>query len=95
MGVTRSWRKFLEGWSKTATTEASAGRQFAKSEYIYVSAIEQHGPHKEQPLYRNVQRFREGLVFEAHRLLYHSTLGLRGIQKKKKEHSKTVMTVIR
>jgi len=25
-----------------------------------------------QPLYRNVQWFRGGLVFEAHRLLYHS-----------------------
>ena len=32
----------------------------------------------------NVQRFRGGLVFKAHRLLYHSTLGLRVTQKKKK-----------
>jgi len=32
-----------------------------------------------------VQRFREGLVFKAHRLVYHSTLGLRVIQKKKKK----------
>ena len=32
---------------------------------------------------RNVQRFRGGLVFEAHRLLYHSILGLRVINKKK------------
>jgi len=31
-----------------------------------------------------VQRFRGGLVFEAHRLLYHSTLGLRVIEKKKR-----------
>jgi len=31
-----------------------------------------------------VQRFRGGLVFEAHRLLYHSTLGLRVLKKKKK-----------
>ena len=31
---------------------------------------------------RNVQRFRGGLVFKAHRLLYHSTLGLRVIKKK-------------
>jgi len=28
-----------------------------------------------QPLGRNVQQFRGGLVFKAHRLLYHSTLG--------------------
>ena len=33
-------------------------------------------------LHRNVQRFRGGLVCKAHRLLYHSTLGLRVIQKK-------------
>jgi len=30
-----------------------------------------------------VKRFRGGLVFKAHRLLYHSTLGLRVIKKKK------------
>jgi len=30
------------------------------------------------------KRFREGLVFTADRLLYHSTLGLRVIKKKKK-----------
>jgi len=39
----------------------------------------------EQLLRINVQRFRGGLVFKAHRLLYHSTLGLRVIKKKKKE----------
>ena len=33
---------------------------------------------------RNVNRFRGGLVFKAHGLLYHSTLGLRVIMKKKK-----------
>ena len=33
---------------------------------------------------RNVQRFRGGLVFEAHRLVYHSTLGVRAIEKKKR-----------
>ena len=35
-------------------------------------------------LHRNIQRFRSGLVFKARRLLYHSTLGLRVIKKKKK-----------
>jgi len=38
----------------------------------------------EQLLHRNVQRFRGGLVCKAHRLLYHSTLGLRVIKKKKR-----------
>ena len=32
---------------------------------------------------RNVQRFRGGLVFKAHRLLYHSTLDLRVIKRKR------------
>ena len=34
---------------------------------------------------RNVQQFRGGLVFTAQRLLYHSTLGLRVIKKKRME----------
>jgi len=38
---------------------------------------------QEQLLRRNVKRFRGGLVFKAHRLLYLSTLGLRVIKKKK------------
>ena len=33
---------------------------------------------------RNVQQFRGGLVFKAHGLLYHSTLGLRLIKKKRR-----------
>ena len=36
---------------------------------------------QEQLLYRNVQQFRGGLVFKAHRLLYHPTLGLRVIKR--------------
>jgi len=36
-------------------------------------------------LYRNVKRFRDGLVFKAHRLLYHSHLGLRVIKKKRRK----------
>ena len=38
-------------------------------------------PIQEQLFYRNVKRFRGGLVFKAYRLLYHSTLGLRVIKK--------------
>ena len=37
----------------------------------------------EQLLYRNVQWFRGGLVVKVHRLVYHPTLGLRVIKKKK------------
>jgi len=36
-------------------------------------------------LRRNVKRFRGGLVFKAHRLVYHSTLGWRVIKQKKKK----------
>ena len=32
---------------------------------------------------RNVKRFPGGLVFKAHRLLYHSTLGLRVIKRER------------
>jgi len=39
----------------------------------------------EQLLGRNVQWFRGGLVFKAHRLLYRSTLGLRVIKKRREE----------
>jgi len=35
-----------------------------------------------------VKRFRVGLVFKAHRLVYHSTLGWRVIKKKKKKKKK-------
>ena len=36
----------------------------------------------EQRIDRNAQRFQGGFIFEAHRLLYHSTLGLRVTKKK-------------
>ena len=36
---------------------------------------------------RNAKRFRGGLVFKAHRWLYHSTLGSRVMKKKKKVHT--------
>jgi len=40
-------------------------------------------PLQEQLLSRNVMRFRGGLAFKAHRLLYHSTLCSRVIKKKR------------
>ena len=39
---------------------------------------------QEQLLCRNVELFRGGLVFKAHRLLYRSTLGSRVIKKKRR-----------
>ena len=43
---------------------------------------------REHLLNRSVQRFRGGLVFKAHRLFNHSTLGLRVIKKKKKPETR-------
>ena len=40
-----------------------------------------------------MKRFRGGLVFKAQRLLYHSTLGLRVIKKKKKRVGGTHVVV--
>ena len=40
---------------------------------------------QEQLLSRNVERFRGGLVFKAHKFSYHSTLGSRVIKKKRRE----------
>ena len=42
---------------------------------------------------RNVEQFRGGLVFKAHRLVYHSTLGL-GILKKKEEDDDIVCGMV-
>ena len=43
-------------------------------------------------LSRNVKRFRGGLVFEAHRLLYHSTLGWRAIKRERERESARVLS---
>ena len=40
-------------------------------------------PNLRTTTYRNVQWFRGGLVFKAHRLVYHPPLGLRVIKKKR------------
>ena len=42
-----------------------------------------HAALGEQLLHRNVQRFRGGLVFKAHRRLYDSTLGVKGTKREK------------
>ena len=44
-------------------------------------AVRRSIPVLKQPLYINVERFRGGLVFKAHTLVYHSTLGLRVTKK--------------
>ena len=46
-------------------------------------------------LSRNVERFQRGLVFKSHRLLYHSTLGLRVIKMKKKNKAELLVDVDR
>ena len=44
-----------------------------------IEGVDGEGPY-------HVKRFRGGLVFKAHRPVYHSTLGLRVIKKKKNEY---------
>jgi len=61
--------------------QQSHGRSFPPNWELYRSV---QFSIKEQLLSRDVKRFRGGLVFKADRLLYHSTLGLRVIKKKKK-----------
>ena len=39
---------------------------------------------REQLLYINVQQFRGGLVFKAHRLVYNPTLGLRVVNERRR-----------
>ena len=53
----------------------SLAKQWASQIGPYISVV---------LLHINVQRFRGGLSFKAHRRLYHSTLGLRVIKKKKR-----------
>jgi len=53
-----------------------------------------HVSRQHASLGNTVKRFRGGLVFKAHRLLYRSTLGLRVIKKKKKkQHARLGNTV--
>jgi len=52
----------------------------------------QNAARGEQVLGRNVKRIQGGLVFKAHRLLYHSTLGSRVIKKKRSARSGTSTT---
>jgi len=48
-------------------------------------------------LIRDVKRFRGGLAFKAHKLVYHSTLGSRVMKKKRKfrVHTATTLTCLR
>ena len=75
-------------WKRRVAPTLRASSHHRSSEAVSAARYLRTDPrrnraHKEQLLYRNVQRFRGGLVFKAHRLLYQSTLGLRVIKKKK------------
>ena len=41
-----------------------------------------------------MQRFRDGLLFKVHRLLYHSTIGLRVIKKEKRKSERVRLTLV-
>ena len=48
--------------------------------------VHTHRSSSEQLLHRHVQQFQKGLVFKAHKVVYHSTLDLRVITKKESTH---------
>ena len=74
-------------WTRTSRLSIknflSAGSPGATPLESACDAIDRLKHHSQVPL-PNVQRFRGGLVFEADRLLYHSTLGSRVIKKRRR-----------
>jgi len=74
--------------SPSAENGQSHGRIPDVTVLVCPKSLDSRQRYCEQLLRRNVKRLRGGLVFKAHRLLYHSTLGLRVIQKKKKKKKK-------
>ena len=77
-------------WSRDSTYHP---RDFQNLEFTvhfrylsFILCILWFRPGEEDTPPRIVKRFRGGLVFEAHRLLYHSTLGSR-VNKKKRRHT--------
>jgi len=70
-----TWREFWNFAVNSLTQDASKKRWYLGARKRWEG---------EKLLYRNVQRFRGGLVFKTHRLLYHSTPGLRVINKKRR-----------
>ena len=73
------WHKFPQNGS---TNGAERGWDTPTKGLLWNETVDQTCPF-EQPLRRVVKRFRGGLVFKAHRLVYDSTLGSR-VRKKKK-----------
>ena len=63
-------------------------REVGVGNLIPASTLSQHSVR-----HRNVQRFRGGLVFKAHRPLFYSTLGLR-VKKKKNSYHPTVVYAV-
>jgi len=72
--------------SKTCATAIPHGcsRRYARTDTSITAFRFGDWNLRTQPLHRNVQRFRDGIVFKAYKLLYHSTLGLGVIKKKKR-----------
>ena len=80
--------------SNTIFTKIHSDCSRSPGRHRFPSPTEQHPGNKTNEkhwstgwavLRRNVKRFRGGLVFKAHRLVHHSTLGLRVMRKMKEE----------
>ena len=82
-------RVTYEGWSALVHSQRTQCTRLLISEgrisFAAKRAVAGVVPQRQkQVLRRKVKRFRGGLVFKAHRLVYHSTLGWRVIKNKKK-----------
>jgi len=75
-------KKLSPEWNEPFSIEVPPGASSLEC-CVYDESFAQFNTFMGSVLLRNVNRFRGGLVFKAHRLVYHSTLGL-GVLKKKK-----------
>jgi len=71
------------------------GGALAEAPVVVLDLVDARRLETGKQLHRNMQRFGGGLVFKAHRLLYHSTLGLRVIKKTRRQAGGWLVAFIR
>ena len=79
-----SFRGSLHPWLRLGASVAFSALSGEQQKANLPREKERQVSIQEQVLSRNVERFRGGLEFKAHKLVYHSTRGSR-VMKKKKE----------
>ena len=94
----RSWPWRLQHWNPDPQTRTLNSKPENRIHIPGVKSVPRIIPDpttRFQLLRRNVKWFRDGLVFEAHRLLYHSVLGSRVMMMKKKSDCSTLKDSVR